>query len=76
MKSLYIKLTFVVFLAFSLCLSNQLMAQPLPPQGHGSTGDQADGAPLDGGISLLLLLSAAYGGKRIHQFRKDKKNDQ
>ncbi len=76
MKNIPIKLKFIVFLLFLFLVKIQLTAQPLPPLTHGTSGDQADGAPLDGGISLLLLLSAAYGSKRIHQFRKEKKKTQ
>jgi len=57
-------------------LSVQLSAQPLPPlSGHGQTGNQADGAPLDGGLSILLLMGAAYGGGKIHLNRKKGKEE-
>ncbi|MFZ4414057.1 MAG: PID-CTERM protein-sorting domain-containing protein [Bacteroidales bacterium] len=52
-----------------------LNAQPIPAGGaaHGQIGNQPAGAPLDGGLSILLLLGAAYGVRKIH-FKKNKKN--
>ncbi|MBS1771887.1 MAG: hypothetical protein JST82_03445 [Bacteroidetes bacterium] len=32
--------------------------------------------PLDGGLSLLLVAGAAYGGKRYARMRKDKKQNE
>ncbi len=64
------KIILTVLIAFS---SIGLFAQPVPPPttggGHGLSGDQ-NGAPLDGGLSILLLLSAAYGGKKAYRMRK------
>jgi hypothetical protein len=61
-------------------LSAQMFAQapPKPPVtggsgGHGGSGDAPDGAPLDGGLSILLLMGAAYGGKKIQSIRKKNK---
>ena len=56
------KFILIVFIAIS---SIVLYAQPVPPpnNGHGLSGDQ-NGAPLDGGLSILLILGAAYGGKK------------
>ena len=53
-------------------------AQPTPPTGgeggyvHGSGGNQpaGGGAPIDGGLSILLLLGAAYGSKKVYKIRK------
>lgn len=47
-----------------------LNAQPTPPSGgynHGVGGNQpaGGGAPIDGGLSILLLLGAAYGGSKV-----------
>jgi hypothetical protein len=37
-------------------------------------GDDPDfpDVPLDGGLSLLLVAGAAYGGKKVHDYRKRK----
>jgi len=50
---------------------NNLSAQepPHPPSsGHGQNGNQpppGGGAPIDGGISILLALGAAYGMRKV-----------
>ena len=75
MKKLIIKLTIISWLMFLPMLTNQLFAQPLPPFVHGSTTNQVPGAPLDGGLSVLLLMAAAYGGKKLQLFKKGKKED-
>ncbi len=49
-----------------------LYAQPLPPLGNaGQNPPMGGAAPIDGGLSIILVLSAAYGGKRIHMIRKE-----
>lgn len=46
---------------------------PPPPSEHGSdTNDTGGGAPIGGGIGILLTLGAAYGGKKIYKAWKDK----
>ncbi|MEI7980256.1 MAG: hypothetical protein WCI71_01295 [Bacteroidota bacterium] len=47
---------------------------PPPPGQHGQTGNQAPGAPIDGGLGILLAMGAAYGGKKLYHARKDKKD--
>jgi hypothetical protein len=50
-----------------------LFAQPLPPDyppgTHGAETDQP-GAPIDGGLSILLLMGAAYGAKKVYILKK------
>jgi hypothetical protein len=53
------------FIVFVLCLvtgSFTVKASPPPPPagGHGSGGNQ-QGAPIDGGMTLLFVLGTAYG---------------
>ena len=60
---------------FILFLSMGVMAQtdpPDPPGTHGSDQDQQGHAPIVGGIFILLSLGAAYGGKKIIDFRRAK----
>jgi len=40
-----------------------------------NTGGQTNtpvggGAPIDGGLSILMLMGAAYGAKKVYQLRK------
>jgi len=76
MKKLITKITIIACLM--LLPASLLIAQPPPKPpvaggalgGHGGGGDAPDGAPLDGGLSILLLMGAAYGGKKIQSLRK------
>lgn len=46
---------------------------PPPPPGHGMSGNvPGGGAPIAGGIGILLLLGAAYGGKKIYDINNRK----
>ncbi|MEI6696970.1 MAG: hypothetical protein WCO13_12995 [Bacteroidota bacterium] len=48
-----------------------LYAQPLPPTGHAGQGDVIGGAaPIDGGLSILILMGAAFGGRKIFRMKK------
>ncbi len=59
----------LILIALFAIVSLGLFAQPIPPPiSHGSTGDQ-QGAPLDGGLSILLILSAVYGAKKTYYLR-------
>jgi len=59
-------------LMFSLLFwTNKTFAQSSPPADHGSTTNQAGGgAPIGGGLFILLGLGAAYGGKKLYSKRK------
>ena len=61
-------------------LSLTLFAQdppPPPPATHGGTGNQnPKGAPIDGGLGILLALGAAYGGYKIYKFQKEKTGEE
>jgi len=74
-----IRLLFLTgFLFTMLMFTNQTFADnpPPPPSGHGSNGNQAPaGAPIDGGLGILLAMGAVYGGKKLYQARKDKQKD-
>ena len=70
MKHIYIISIIVFGLSFT---GIELFAQPIPggSGGHGSTQNQSGGAaPLDGGLSVLLLLSATFAVKKIVKNRK------
>ncbi|MEI7492487.1 MAG: hypothetical protein WCK92_13890 [Bacteroidota bacterium] len=46
---------------------------PPPPSEHGMGGNQGPaGAPIDGGLGILLGIGAAYGGKKYLQLKKRK----
>ncbi len=68
MKKLALTLSFIVGIGFAT------MAQP----GGGSNGDGSStggnslggSAPIDGGVSMLLILGAAVAGRKIYQYKK------
>ncbi|MFZ4740319.1 MAG: PID-CTERM protein-sorting domain-containing protein [Bacteroidales bacterium] len=69
------KIIITALIAFS---SVGLFAQPIPPPGggapgtgHGLGGNQ--GAPIDGGLSILMLLGAVYGAKKVYSLKKQSK---
>ncbi len=66
-KNMYKK---VLFCFLSLFLVSTLAIA----QNGGDTGDDPDfpDVPLDGGLSILLVAGAAYGGKKVYDYRKNK----
>ena len=59
-------------------LSINLSAQTPPPPNGGGDPSQGNntpvggGAPITGGLGILLVLGAAYGGKKVYDYRKRK----
>ncbi len=79
MKKILITALFLLSLSFTTSeLYAQNGAPPPPPSGHGETGNQpADdpgggGAPIGGGLGILMALGAAYGGRKVYKAWKDK----
>ena len=53
-----------------------IQADPPPGPGGNPTGGGGGtpvGAPIDGGLGILLAMGAAYGGKKLYQARTEKK---
>ena len=49
---------------------------PPPPPSDGSSGNvPGGGAPIGSGLFILLGLGAAYGGKKIYNYRKKKSEE-
>ena len=73
MKKTYkILLIILITVAFT---SVDIFAQvpPPPPPDHNSQGNvPGGGAPIGGGLFIMLGLGAAYGGKKIYEIRKKK----
>jgi len=60
-----------------LTITFSLAQTPPPPNGGNGapTGDNTPvggGASIAGGIGILLALGAAYGGKKVYDFKKRK----
>lgn len=69
----------ITLLIIILLTSNPAHSQgggpPPPPDNHGVTGntDAGGGAPIDGGIGILLTLGVAYGGNKLNRMRRGEK---
>jgi len=76
MKTIIKTLAAITLLVCTLLMASPVKADPPPPPPpgtHGSGGNQPPaGAPIDGGLGILLAMGAAYGGKKLYKSRKDK----
>lgn len=74
MRKLFILLSFL-FLIFSPLLIPTVYADAPPdPGGGGPTGDPVGGgSPIGSGLFILISLGAAYGSKKIYQYRNHEK---
>ncbi len=75
MKKILLSLAFIGFFAFNGS------ADPPPPPLGGATGNSGTGgppvgAPIDGGLGILLAMGALYGGKKLYQARKAKNREE
>jgi hypothetical protein len=62
-----------LILTLPLIFNGQPPAPPHPNGGSGpGSGNTVVGgaAPIDGGLSILLLLGAAYGSRKIYRMKK------
>ncbi len=77
MKSRLIKLlaaTFFIFLSVGLLADN-----PPPPNGGSNPNSNGNvpvggGTPIGGGLGILLVLGAAYGGKKIFKMTREQED--
>ena len=66
----------LVISAFILTAPLIMLAQNPPHPNNGGGGPGAGntpvggGAPIDGGLSILLVLGAAYGSKKVFELKK------
>ena len=75
MKILKLLTISILFLIIPTFISAQGI--PDPPDSHGETGDRPPGgnAPIASGITILLTLGAAYGGRKTYQLIKQENKD-
>lgn len=75
--NIYVLLVTVIFF---LCTSVTAFADdpnpPTVPGDHGHAGDIPLGAPLDGGLSVLLVLGAGYGARKLYAMRTAEEDDE
>ena len=72
MKRIGYKVIMIVVLFIGLFISTDAISQnpPSMPGNHGGNGGA--GAPIDGGIGILLALGAAYGGRKAYKAWKNR----
>ena len=70
--------TFIIVLILSSTYSLEAQDPPPPPGGDSGTGNNSDnsqGAPIGGGLLILLSLGAAYGGYKGFKLYKTRKKN-
>ncbi|MCF8337749.1 MAG: hypothetical protein K9I74_07160 [Bacteroidales bacterium] len=69
----------LAFLTFKIHAQGKGTAPPPPPGGSSgsqNTENNSNGsAPIGSGIIILLSLGAAYGGKKVYDYRRKLKNE-
>ena len=77
MQSIRKTLLTLVFLLSGIFMAHLLADNPLdappPPPGGGHGGGGNQGAPIDGGLSVLMAIGAGYGSFKLYKKRKDEK---
>lgn len=73
MKNMIKFLALISLVVCAIFITKPLRANdpPPPPAQHGQPGNQGPaGAPIDGGLGILLALGAGYGGIKLYKNRK------
>jgi len=78
MKTLRKLLLTLAFLFTSIFMIHAIADNPLdnpppPPGGGHGGGGNGQGAPIDGGLGILIALGAGYGGFKLYKIRKAEK---
>ena len=61
MKKIFRLMTITALLVIAFSTGDPVSADPPePPGGHGYNGNVPVGAPIDGGLSILLVLGLGY----------------
>ena len=77
MKALLKPLLFSLFLIFCMAFAQVSLADspldspPPPPGGGHGGGGNTQGAPIDGGLGILLVLGAGYGARKLYKTWKE-----
>jgi hypothetical protein len=66
-------------LLFTVCLLSLSFSSvcadptdPPPVPDHGQNGGDPVGAPIDGGVGILLLMGAGYAARKLYSVKKEK----
>lgn len=74
-NNLFISLIILGFMAYTSVAFADSPAPPPPGGSHGQTANgvpSGGGAPIGGGLGILLAMGTAYGAKKIYKVWKDK----
>lgn len=74
MKKLKVKSIQTLIIAILFSLTFTTSAQPPNPNDGANVQDNkvnGNGAPIGGGLFILLGLGAVYGGKKLYDMRKE-----
>ena len=68
----------MAFLFTGLFMANTIADPPLdnpppPPGGGHGGGGNSQGAPIDGGLGILLVIGAGYGSFKLYRIKKSEK---
>jgi len=61
---------------FSVMADEPLDNPPPPPGGGHGGGGNSQGAPIDGGLGILLAFGVGYGAKKLYQLRSQKDHNE
>jgi hypothetical protein len=66
---------FILVWIFSVTSATAQSQPPPAPDTHGGANNvPGGGAPIGGGLTLLLAMGAAYGAKKVYQFKNKQLN--
>ncbi len=71
MKKIISKVFVGAMLIGAISFCNNIYADQPPDPGGDPTGEPVGGAPIGGGLVILLSLGAAYGGKKFYDSKKE-----
>ncbi len=73
MKNIIKSLTLLTLIIGAIFITKPVKANPPdPPAQHGETGNQPPaGAPIDGGLGILIALGGAYGARKLYKAKKE-----
>lgn len=78
------KILFIILFVFSTTVFNLAFATTPPPPpgtpgmggGHGTGGNNGPtGAPVGGGLEVLIMLGAAYAGQKVYRSKQEKERE-
>jgi len=78
LRKILLTLTFLLtgLFMFNALADEPLDAPPPPPGGGHGGGGNTQGAPIDGGLSILLVLGVGYGSSKLLKKRREEDEEE